>query len=164
MSLYGSGGPRQKSCKGKTDCIDLLCLQSWIVAHEKTADVLQAEEVLKFDTVVRCPDVPEEEHCSKYDHPFTEGSGYTNLINPGCDECFLGFPYAVSTMVPQSKGSIGEINSSSQLRNPDKDDPRYYPMMGDAPLYCNEYCTLSAFHQSHGDTAEKMEKTSETQA
>lgn len=134
------------------------------MAHEKTADVLQAEEILKFDTVVKCPDVPEEEHCTKYVHSFTEGSAYTNLIDPGCDECFLGFPYAVSTVVPPSKGSIGELNFSSELERPDKEDPRYYTMMNDAPLYCNEYCTLSAFHQSHADTAEKFGRAGENQA
>lgn len=134
------------------------------MAHEKTADVLHAEEILKFDTVVRCPNVAEEEHRIKYDHPLTEGSAYTNLITPGCDECFLGLPYAVSTMVPLSEGSIGELNFSSKLGRPDKGDPEYYSIMGGAPLYCNEYCTLSAFHQSHRDTAEKFERASENQA
>lgn len=138
--------------------------KSWVVAHEKTADVLQAEEILKFDTVVRCPDVPEEEHRTKYNHPFTDGSAYTNLIHPGCDECLLGFPYAVSTMIPPSEGSIGDLTYSSQLGSPDKEDPRYYSMTGGAPLYCNEYCTLSAFHQSHGDTAEKFGRASKDQA
>lgn len=146
------------------DCTDILCLQTWVVAQDKTADVLQAEEILKFDTVVRCPDIAGEERCTKYDHPFTEGSAYTNLINSGCDECFLGFPYAVSTMVLPSEGSIGELNLSSQLGRPDKEDPRYYSMMGDATMYCNEYCTLSAFHQSHGDTAENFGRASENQA
>lgn len=134
------------------------------MAHEKTADVLQAEEILKFDTVVRCPDVLEEEHCTKCEPPFTEGSAYTNLIDSGCDECFLGFPYAVSTMVPPSEGSAGGLRFSSKLQRSDTEDPRYYSMMSDAPLYCNEYCTLSAFHQSHGDKAEKFGRDSASQA
>lgn len=151
--------------RGKTNgCIVVLFLQSWVVAHEKTADVLQAEEILKFDTVVKCPDVPEEEHHTIYNHPFIDASAYTNLIHQGCDERLLGFPYAVSTMVPLSEGSIGELTFSSQLGSPDKEDPRYYSMTGVDPMYCNEYCTLSAFHQSHGDTAEKFRRASENQA
>lgn len=145
-------------------CFDVLFLQSWVVAHEKTAYVLQAEEILKFDTVARCPDVPKEEQCTKCDHPLAARSAYTNLIHQGCDECLLGFPYAVSTMLPLSEGSCGDLTFRSQLESLDKKDPQYYSMTGDAPLYCNEYCTLSAFHQSHGDRAEKSARAGENQA
>lgn len=144
------------------DSFDILFLQSWVVAHEKTAGMLQAEEIIKFDTVVRCPEVPEEVHCTTNEHPFS--SGYTNVINPSCDECFLGFPYAVSTVVPPPVGSVAELNFSSDLGSRGKEAPWYYCMTGDAPMYCNKYCTLSAFYHSHADTAENIGKVSEIQA
>lgn len=131
------------------------------MADDKIADVLKAEETLKFDTLIRCPDVQEERCCPEFHPNFTEGSGYTNITHPGCDECLLGVPYAVNTMVPSSGDSLGDLTLSSEAESPTKEDPRYYLMKGSTSLYCNEYCTLNAFHMSHQNTAEKLGRTSE---
>lgn len=131
------------------------------MAHNKTANVLKAEETLKFDTLIRCSDIQEEGCCPEFHPNFMKGSSYTNITHPGCDECLLGVPYAVSSMVPPSGGSLGDPTLSSQAESPTKEDPRYYLMKGSTSLYCNEYCTLNAFHMSHQNTVKKLGRTSE---
>lgn len=107
--------------------------------------MLKAEEILQIDTFTECG-VPEEEEeeeekesQAQFHHQFTEGSAYNNVS-------LLGVPYAVSSMAPPPPpplppGGHAEGDSGCWLE-------KYCPM------YCNEYCTLSAFQKGPTGTAE----------
>lgn len=131
--------------------------KSWVVTQEKTADMLKEEETLHIDTLTKCADVPEEVSVPQLHHRFTEGSGYSNVIDLDCD--FLGAPDAAGTRAPQ-KTSVSSLKSLSlQPWSPAEGDSgcwlcSHTSLEVDAPFYCNEYCTLSAFQQTSSVTAE----------
>nr|XP_040031982.1 interleukin-21 receptor isoform X1 [Gasterosteus aculeatus aculeatus] len=115
--------------------------KSWAVTEENTADMLKAEEILQIDTFTECgvPEEEEEEESqAQFHHQFTEGSAYNNVS-------LLGVPYAVSSMAPPPPplppGGHAEGDSGCWLE-------KYCPM------YCNEYCTLSAFQKGPTGAAE----------
>lgn len=96
-------------------------------------DGLKAEEMLQIDTFTKCVDVQE-----LGPRPQTpQEAVYSNIPHPGCDSSLLGEPYAVSTAAPAQRNSGCWMCGKQALES-------------GAPLYSNEYCTLSAFHQSHG--------------
>ncbi|XP_023150032.2 uncharacterized protein LOC111584916 isoform X1 [Amphiprion ocellaris] len=131
--------------------------KSWVVTQESTAAMSKAEETLHIDTLTKCADAQqeEEEKCPPQLHlQLMEGSAYSNVIIPVCDEALLGVPYAVCTMAPPSdqKDDLESLTLSSEPQSPGADSGCWLSsntsLEKDLPWYCNEYCTLSAFQQS----------------
>lgn len=123
--------------------------------------MLKAEETLQIDTLTKCVDIQEEECQPKFPRQLTGGSAYSNITDPGCDNSLLGIPYAVSTMAPPSAAvsSLKSLTLSSEAACPAEEDSgcwlcSHTSLERDPPFYCNEYCTLSVFHQSRPVTAE----------
>lgn len=121
--------------------------------------MLTAEETLKIDTLIKCPDVLEEECQPEYDLQLMEDSRYGNIFDQFCDLPLMGIPYAVSTMAPPSDpgSSLRNASLSSQTGSPAEGDSGCWlssdtPLEREPPWYCN-YCTLSAFQQSTPVTA-----------
>lgn len=111
--------------------------QSWVVTRDKTADGQKVEEILQTDTVTKCVDVQE-----LGPRPLTPPIGqeqeatYSNICPPGGHSSLPGVPYAVSSAVPAEDSSGCWMCSRQGLES-------------SAPLHSKEYCTLSAFQQSH---------------
>ncbi|XP_018537283.1 interleukin-21 receptor [Lates calcarifer] len=134
--------------------------KSWVVTKENTTDMLKAEATLQIDTLTKCADVPEEDRHTHFHHQLMEGSSYSNIIEPVCDNSLLGIPYAVSTMAPLAapESSLKSLALSSQSGSPAEGDSGCWlcsdtSLEKDSPWYCNEYCTLSTFQQSSPVTA-----------
>lgn len=138
--------------------------KSWVVTQESTAPMTKAEETLHIDTLTKCADVQGEEEveeCPTQLHlQLMEGSAYSNMTIPVCDEALLGVPYAVCTMSPPSdqKDDLEGLTLCSEPQSPAGDSGCWLSsdtsLEKDPPWYCNEYCTLSAFQQSGSVTAE----------
>lgn len=114
-----------------------LYFQSWVVTRDKMADGLKVEEMLQVDTFTKCVDVQELGPRPQTPQQIRQEATYSNIPHPGCDSSLLGVPYAVSTAAPAQDDSGCWMCSKQALES-------------GVPLYSNEYCTLSAFHQSHG--------------
>lgn len=115
----------------------IVYLQSWVVTRDKMADGLKAEQTLQVDTFIKCVDVQELGPRSQTPQQIQQEAMYSNIPPQGCDSSLLGVPYAVSTAAPTEDNSGCWMCSKQALES-------------SAPLYSNEYCTLSAFHQTHG--------------
>lgn len=131
-----------------------------MVTQGKTAPMLKAEETLQIDTLIKCVEIQEVCH-PQFHHQLTQDSTYNNIANQGCDSSLLGIPYAVSTMdSPSAPGtSLKSLTLSSMQGSPVEEDSgcwlcSHTSLERDPPFYCNEYCTLNAFHQSCPVTAE----------
>lgn len=107
-----------------------------MVTRHKTADGLKAEETLQIDTFTKCVAVEELGPRSQTPKQIRQEAMYSNIPPPCCDSLLLGEPYAVSTAAPAEDSSGCWMCSKQALES-------------SVPLYSNEYCTLSAFHQSH---------------
>lgn len=119
--------------------------------------MLKEEETLQIDTLSKCVDI-QEECLPQFQHQFIQDSSYNNMSNHGCDSSLLGIPYAVSTMDSPPGTSLKSLNLSLQFGSPAEDSGccfcSHTSLEMDPPFYCNEYCTLNAFHQSCSVTAE----------
>lgn len=121
--------------------------------------MLKEEETLQIDTLSKCVDI-QEECVPQFQHQFIQDSSYSNMSNNGCSSSLLGIPYAVSTMDSSTAlgTSLNSLNISLQFGSPAEDSGccfcSHMSLERDPPLYCNEYCTLNAFHQSCPVTAE----------
>ncbi|XP_008301924.1 interleukin-21 receptor [Stegastes partitus] len=147
-----------KDCQGD--------FKSWVVTQDSTAAMTKTEEVLHINTLTKCADVQqkkeEEDEEERHVHlQLMEGSGYSNMTIPACDQVLLGFPYAVSTMALHSdqKDDLESLTLCSEPRSPAGDSGCWLSsdssLEKEPPWYCNEYCTLSAFQQSGSVTAER---------
>lgn len=111
-------------------------MQSWVVTGDKTAGRLKAEEMLQVDTFTKCVDVQELGPRSRTPQQTGQEAPYSNIPQPGCDSWLVGEPCSTSTAAPAADSSGCWVCSKQALES-------------GVPLYSNEYCTLSAFHQSH---------------
>lgn len=129
-----------------------------MVTQDKTADALKDEETLHIDALTECENVQEEAFQPRFHYQSMVGSAYSNITTtPDCVSSHPGTPYAVSTMaLPLAPGS--SVNPSlvlgPQPESLAEEDSGCWLCSHDPPFYCNEYCTLSAFHQSCPATAE----------
>nr|AAR25683.1 class I helical cytokine receptor number 20 [Tetraodon nigroviridis] len=111
--------------------------KSWVVTKDKTADGLKVEETLQADTFTKCVDVQELGPRPQTPQQIRQEALYSNIPQPGADGSLPGEPCSTSTAAPAVDGSGCCMCSKQALES-------------GVPLYSNEYCTLSAFCQSHG--------------
>lgn len=119
--------------------------------------MLETEETLQIDMLAKCEEQVQEvkeQHQPLVPHQAREGgAGYRNISDPGCDTFLLGVPYAVSTATPASDCGSSLRSCSPHPGNHTEGDSgcwlsSHTSLEKEPPLYCNQYCTLSAFQQA----------------